>query len=172
MNLYTLKQILHQSQHPSSASMLTEVQQHIDHFVKHEGDPENTRLVEPFALFILLNECCYDIYGRLRRVDEDSFDNFAKRARFYESECLTDEQLKDVYDGLQDIWRDNEREGANGPDGGFWSTEKSLIKGLYDLLLTLEGDESALDLKLHALLASREYDALTSIVKGEQHDKH
>lgn len=165
MNLYELKQILAQSKHPSAPHLYAEVCNHIDHFVNSDGDPERVFLVEQFALFTLLNETTYDVYGRLRRLEDHSLDNYIERSRFYESACLTDEQLKDAYDAIADLWEDNEREHMHRSDGGFWSTRCALIKALYSILLDLEGDKDSLDEKLHALLSKHSYDELKIITE-------
>lgn len=165
MNLYHLKQILAQSKHPNAPSLYAEVCNHIDHFVNTEGDPENVRLVEPFALFTLLNETTYDIYGKLRRSHNDSLDNFVERVRFYLSECLTEEQIKDAYDAICDLWTDNERDGYNLADGGFLSTRCIIIRQLYSLLLEHSADKDHLGELLHALLTQSEYADLKTIVE-------
>lgn len=171
MNLYDLKQILSQSKHPSSPAMYAEVCNHINHFVDNDGDPENARIVEPFALFVLLNETTYDVYGRLRRNGTDSLDDYMSQVRFYESSCLTDEQLKDAYDAIADLWTDNERDLCNRADGGFWSSHCDLINTLYSILLDLEGDSTTLDEKLHAILGKNQYEEL-KIITEDYYDKH
>ena len=167
MNLYDLKQILAQSKHPKAPSLYAEVCNHIDHFVNNDGDPENVRLVDPFALFLLLNETCYDICGKLLRADDESLDHFVEQARFYLSPCLTDEQLKDVYDAMYDLWHDNERDGYNLADGGFLSTHCSLIRQLHSLLLEHSADKDHLGELLQALLTRYEYEELKTIITQE-----
>lgn len=171
MNLYTLKQILSQSRHPSAPELYAEVSNHIDHFVNNDGDPEHARIVEPFALFILLNECTYNIYGQCRRSDDQSFEHYADRVRFYESNCLTDEQLKDAYDAMSDLWEDNEREKCNLPNGWFLSTQAELTRSLITILQELEGDPESLDEKLHDLLPEFQYELLKYYTE-DNHDKH
>lgn len=169
MNLYDLKQILAQSRHPSAPPLYAEVSYHIDHFVNNEGDPYHARLVDSFALFTLLNEVSYDVYGRLRRSNTHSLDHFVERVRFYESECLTEGQLKDAYDAIADLWEDNEREGYNLADGGFLSTRCSIIRQLYSLLLEHSPDKDHLGELLQATLTRAEYEDLTTIIQEVPH---
>ncbi len=76
------------------------------------------------TLIDLLNELTYDDYGRLARARNNnlSFDVYAYNIReghLPSISYLTNEQLHDGYDLINDLWHDNENSGDNNADGTF-----------------------------------------------------
>lgn len=172
INLYDLKQILAQSHHPSAPQQYGEVSHLIDHLVKCEGDPERVELVDEYALFTLLNETTYNIFGKLRRQNEHSLDRFIEQVRFYESDCLTDAQIKNAYYAIADLWEDNERDECHLADGTYISQDHKLVRELYSILRDLHGgDDDHLDELMLSLLTGGCYNRL-KIITEDYYDKH
>lgn len=70
----------------------------------------------------VVNVCAYDDYGKLAKQTGNNvpFGQFASEARRHTNlEQMTDAQLEDGYYYLTDLWRDNEANGYNNPDGTF-----------------------------------------------------
>lgn len=74
------------------------------------------------AAIDLVNVCLYDTYGLLCRssptvIRYEDFAPFARQAAGFET--MSDQALRDGFEFVCDLWKDNERFGYNNLDGSF-----------------------------------------------------
>ena len=83
-------------------------------------------IASTYSIVNLLNVATYDVFGRLLKKYEPDYPQYSRRVKFeYRDYCrsmfgeLTNSQIDDAADFLLDLWRSNEEEGSNNPDGSF-----------------------------------------------------
>ena len=83
-------------------------------------------ITSTYSIANLLNSATYDVFGKLLKKftsDRPTYSRIVKRE--YRDYCrsmfgeLTDRQIDDAADFLLDLWKDNEENGYNNPDGSF-----------------------------------------------------
>lgn len=101
-----------------------------DQIVELETVAENysieVTIASTYSIVNLLNIATYDVFGKLLKKftpDRPTYSRVVKRV--YRNYCrsmfgeLTDRQIDDAADFLLDLWKANEEEGDNNPDGTF-----------------------------------------------------
>lgn len=83
-------------------------------------------IASTYSIGNLLNSATYDIFGGLLKKYEPECPQYSRRVKFeYRDYCrsmfgeLTNSQIDDAAEFLLDLWRSNEEEGSNNPDGSF-----------------------------------------------------
>lgn len=87
----------------------------------------------------LINKCLYDTYGKLRKQtiprDPLLLPNFHQRSKdVYGFEHWTFSAIRDGFEFVNDLWHDNEVDGANNPDGTFKQHDPDVLVLLDDIL--------------------------------------
>jgi hypothetical protein len=98
--------------------------------VCEDGFKTNVTLTSWYTFSNLMNEATYDDFGRLRK--EAGPNNrilnrkYRDAVRFHVCEELTDTQIDDVADFLNDLWLDNEDNDCHNPDGTFKKSDENI----------------------------------------------
>ena len=103
---------------------IEEVAQTADRYYSHDTWADDVVVIPTPALIDMLNEMTYDDYGRRAKTHGDGmrFEYYAHDVRnkhSFDLELLTDQQLMAGYEVINDLWHDNEEQGANDTDGSF-----------------------------------------------------